>query len=897
MSFFRNLKLRVKLLTAGLMLTLIPVVIIGLFQYNQLQNAIERSREESLDLGYESLEHIASGVKELAITQHDLITKTLTGYSESISGLIAAKGGVSLSKADIVWQTFNVETQKREQVKLPKMMLGNKWFGQVSALNQYVPIVDEARSHFDAACSVFQRINDNGDMLRVATNVVSDGKRPLGTFMSRIKKDGSAHPVIETVMSGGSYRGRNYAIDGWFITNYSPIYDINKKIIGMLGVAVRQEQIKSLRDSIIDTVVGITGYVYVLDGEGHYVYSYKGQRDGEKIWDVQQDGKYIIRDIVRIAQDLKGDNMGTYSYMWKNPGDPRPRAKTAKLLYFEPWDWVIGASTYDEEFLSGVRAIEAEGIKGLYYSIAVIAGFIIMSFIVWIVISNAISRPILNITRAVTAVTKTKDLTHKIPMETGDEVGIMAIEFNNMLASLRQAFTLFDDASGHVNAQAVEVARRATANRDRAENEEKQIGVIQDTVHEMGQTAGEVQNTSSKQAESANTSYSNVEELIEVMSVVNQSSTLQIKEASVVTERVAAMGETATKVTNTARMQGEQVVQVTQSMHHIAESVKKMTEAANIASEQGRLVLTSAEEGSAMVDATVTGMQAIKDSSDQISDIIGVITDISEQTNLLALNAAIEAARAGVHGKGFAVVADEVGKLAQRSSEAAKEVTQLIKTSTSKVEQGTRLTDRSQEALQKIFQGGRNNMSAIEDISKSTDLLVSNTSEIGKLVEGLNKLASEIVGMAGQQGERREAAQNALFALVEKANGISGQVTQATDSAKSVGSEMRGVLERSENMKQMTDVQAGRSQRLRQMAGESAARAKQTASGAGEVVGITLEMQRLAANLTRQVSQFKIRRGSVPGTSIPRASIQPPALQEVEEVEASEVEIEPIAIN
>jgi methyl-accepting chemotaxis protein len=127
-----------------------------------------------------------------------------------------------------------------------------------------------------------------------------------------------------------------------------------------------------------------------------------------------------------------------------------------------------------------------------------------------------------------------------------------------------------------------------------------------------------------------------------------------------------------------------------------------MTRAANRATEQGRTVLQAAEEGRETINATVTGMQAIKESSSQISDIIGVITDIAEQTNLLALNAAIEAARAGVHGKGFAVVADEVGKLAQRSSEAAKEITQLIKDSTNKVEEGTRLTDRSQEALRKI---------------------------------------------------------------------------------------------------------------------------------------------------------------------------------------------------
>jgi methyl-accepting chemotaxis protein len=302
------------------------------------------------------------------------------------------------------------------------------------------------------------------------------------------------------------------------------------------------------------------------------------------------------------------------------------------------------------------------------------------------------------------------------------------------------------------------------------------------------------------------------------------------------------------------------VLQMTQSLRLIAQSAQEMARATERATEQGRLVLEAADEGRATVDATVSGMRAIKNSSEQIAEIISVITEIAEQTNLLALNAAIEAARAGVHGRGFAVVADEVGKLAQRSSEAAKEIKQLIKDSTNKVEEGARLTDRSQGVLHKIAEGGEINMRAIEEIGRATNLLSDNTIEVNTLVESLNKLAQEIVGMAGQQGQRREAAQKALAALMEKANGISGQVNMAVKQANSVGEQMRGILQRSEQIKNMTDIQAGRSRSLREITAESAERARMTATGAGQVVGITMEMQRLSANLTRQVAQFKIKK-------------------------------------
>ena len=92
-------------------------------------------------------------------------------------------------------------------------------------------------------------------------------------------------------------------------------------------------------------------------------------------------------------------------------------------------------------------------------------------------------------------------------------------------------------------------------------------------------------------------------------------------------------------------------------------------------------------------------MARIEQASQKISDITSVIDEIAFQTNLLALNAAVEAARAGEAGKGFAVVASEVRTLAQRSSEAAKDITGLITSSTTEVAQGVQLVRSAGEAL------------------------------------------------------------------------------------------------------------------------------------------------------------------------------------------------------
>lgn len=109
-----------------------------------------------------------------------------------------------------------------------------------------------------------------------------------------------------------------------------------------------------------------------------------------------------------------------------------------------------------------------------------------------------------------------------------------------------------------------------------------------------------------------------------------------------------------------------------------------------------------ADQSGLVVKEAVAAMAEIEKSSDQISQIIGVIDDIAFQTNLLALNAGVEAARAGDAGRGFAVVASEVGALAQRASSAAKEIKGLIGTSSQHVERGVERVKQAGEALQQI---------------------------------------------------------------------------------------------------------------------------------------------------------------------------------------------------
>src|SRR5206468_11395736 len=146
--------------------------------------------------------------------------------------------------------------------------------------------------------------------------------------------------------------------------------------------------------------------------------------------------------------------------------------------------------------------------------------------------------------------------------------------------------------------------------------------------------------------------------------------------------------EISSSTTNLSQRTEEQAAgleETSASMEEIAATVKKNADNAQQANQFTSETRAVAERGGAVVGDAVNAMARIEESSHKVADIIGVIDEIARQTNLLALNAAVEAARAGEAGRGFAVVATEVRSLAQRSSQAAKAIKDLITSSSGQV--------------------------------------------------------------------------------------------------------------------------------------------------------------------------------------------------------------------
>ncbi len=179
---------------------------------------------------------------------------------------------------------------------------------------------------------------------------------------------------------------------------------------------------------------------------------------------------------------------------------------------------------------------------------------------------------------------------------------------------------------------------------------------------------------------------------------------------------------------------------------NVGSSSKMTEEARNVAQAASRSAKTSAD----VVSDAEEAMQRIEQSSQQISNIIGVIDEIAFQTNLLALNAGVEAARAGDAGKGFAVVAQEVRELAQRSAQAAKEIKGLILNSTTEVESGVKLVRDTGDALKTIGDYIARINSHMEAIATSSREQSTGLSEVNVAVNQMDQTTQQNAAMVEQ---------------------------------------------------------------------------------------------------------------------------------------------------
>jgi methyl-accepting chemotaxis protein len=414
------------------------------------------------------------------------------------------------------------------------------------------------------------------------------------------------------------------------------------------------------------------------------------------------------REIIDIGVPMLGGRLGTVRV-----GMDKSIITTA----------AVGAGNFLLKILGGIAAV------------AVLAG---------VIFAQRITRPV-NALMSVAERVGRGDLSQLVPVTSRDEIGQMAVTFNESIVRLRSLVQTETDRDD-----------------ERRKREELQQNIIKflDTVVEIGK--GDL----TRRGEVSWDVLGNVVDAINLMVEEISSIVGDVRQAAL---RVASGSQDTIRITGelaeAAQAQTRDAVSVTRSVADVTVSVRQVADSADQSAKAARQVLQAASKGESAVRNSLASMQQIRaevqtiskkikslgDRSLEISNIVNTIQDIAAQTHLLALNASIEAAGAGEAGLRFSVVADEVRKLAERATQATRDIGTLIK--------GVQV--ETQEAVVAMESGTREVESGYEVSLKAEEAL----QEIGKISQSSAELAAEISHASQTQVRGAEAAAGAVQAI------------------------------------------------------------------------------------------------------------------------------------
>jgi methyl-accepting chemotaxis protein len=424
--------------------------------------------------------------------------------------------------------------------------------------------------------------------------------------------------------------------------------------------------------------------------------------------------------------------------------------------------------------------------------------------------SRSITQPLSQLIAITREIAESGDLDQKIEVHRDDEIGLLADHYRNMMNHLKEMATVSSAiASGRLN-----VTVRPGSSRDTMANAFQQmIQGLRDLATKVRDSATGVASGSSQMAAAS-----------------TESAKVSVEAASAIDEVTSTMHEMSINVQNVVKstqMQSSSVAETSASIEQMVASIQRVANTAKTLLEICERSRTEVHTGIETMEKATTGLtrtsSAIRSSADiidvlgrradEIGKIIEVIDDLAEQTNLLALNAAIEAARAGEHGLGFAVVAEEVRKLAEKSTQSTKEISDLIQgiqkeareavenmeKSTAMVQQGLELGGELNVALTKISNvvsevysyaqqigGATNEQSAgSAQIAKATSRLTEITQEINSTIEEQASGAQSVVRAMEKMREvvqQSTSSSSQLAAMAEHSAKLSRKLIDAADS-------------------------------------------------------------------------------------------------------------------
>ncbi|HEX7623334.1 MAG TPA: Cache 3/Cache 2 fusion domain-containing protein, partial [Anaeromyxobacteraceae bacterium] len=744
---------------------------------------------------------LARGQLARAVEDFRLTCETVQGELErrlvasltTAEDVLARSGGFTLSDQVMGWHVVNQADGTAREVTLRSPLLGGRLLERNADPARPSPLVDEVQRLTGAAATLFARMDEEGDMLRVATSVRDrSGARAVGTYIQARGTDGP-NPVVAAVLRGERYVGRAFVVDAWYLTAYQPLRGAGGRVEGMLFVGLRQDGLESLRRAADALRIGESGTLQVIGAKGSQrgrLVMGRGAKAGEDLSSLAdpESGRAFVKELLERAPALPAGTLG--QDRWTRPAADAgaPVARLASYGYFAPWDWLILGAIDEDEATSATRAVHGSlvvmGLAAAALALVAVLGATLYARRAAVRIAGPMEA------MAVAAEGLAQgDLGQRIEHTGDDEVGRLAEALRRTMGYLREvadgaeALARGDlsralaprSKEDHLTRRFIEVQDALRALIEETErlgraSEEGSLSVRADPARVRGafsavlsrlnrtldalrapvDDAAEAlarmaeRDLTARMSDAYRGDHARLQTALERTTAALRQA---MQEASGVASEVAAssrqIASASQQVAAGASNQASALEETGAALESMSSLTRRTAQSAGEASSLAREAQGAAEQGRAAVDAMGEVMGHIRSSTEGTSQIIKDVTEIALQTNLLALNAAVEAARAGEAGRGFAVVAEEVRSLAQRARAAAARTEARIRQSVDQTAAGEAQAREAAARLGEIVKAVGKVSAIVETITAATREQSSGIEQVTRAIAGVNEVTQE----------------------------------------------------------------------------------------------------------------------------------------------------------
>ncbi|HBN57217.1 MAG TPA: methyl-accepting chemotaxis protein [Lachnospiraceae bacterium] len=456
------------------------------------------------------------------------------------------------------------------------------------------------------------------------------------------------------------------------------------------GVAAADVYLESISRIVSEVQLEDTGGIFLVDTRTNTIIGHRDKNiTGQKL-DEMDEGMYVYAN-QQIQEKKSGLSLYDNTYI--------------QVAQVPDSDWIAVSYVSRTEVLREMRQLTVSMV-----TVAALAVLILILLVV-IQVRRVIGRPVRELSLVATRIAQ-GELNQTIHYQSGDELGVLAGDFNQVTLRLREYTAYIQEISEKLREIATGNLTFTLEHTYTGEFEKIKVA-LEEISRELNGTMGQLRAASRDVAAGAG-------QVSDGATTLSQGSTEQASEVEALAGHMGAVSE---------------------SVHNISKGAQ---EASRISREVKSGLLSSNDK---MQNMTVV-IQRISDKSAEIHKIVKTIEDIAFQTNILALNAAVEAARAGSAGKGFAVVADEVRALAGKSSSAAKETSVLLSQTVDSMDEGVRAAQDTADSILEVVAHADEMSKLIDGIADYTRQQDANTAEITRGIEQISTVVQTNVATA-----------------------------------------------------------------------------------------------------------------------------------------------------